>query len=83
MGRSIHGPSGSAKSTADIAGTPIGTIMPKAYVETVGRLEYVWGWPLVNGPSKDVDFSLYIRAYCPKVAILEEASIPPAIQKTN
>jgi hypothetical protein len=22
--------------------------MPKAYVETVGRMAYIWGWPLVN-----------------------------------
>jgi hypothetical protein len=25
-----------------------GTAMTKAYVQTVGRMAYVWGWPLVN-----------------------------------
>lgn len=32
----------------EIKGTPPGTIMTKEYVETVGRLAYIWGWPLVN-----------------------------------
>ena len=36
------------KSAADIAGTPAGTTMPKEYVEVVGRMAYLWGWPLVN-----------------------------------
>jgi hypothetical protein len=36
------------KSAADIAGTPTGTVMTREYVETVGRLAYIWGWPLVN-----------------------------------
>jgi len=36
------------KSAADIPGTPAGTIITEEYVETVGRLAYLWGWPLVN-----------------------------------
>jgi hypothetical protein len=40
------------KSAADIAGTPAGTVMPRAYVETVGRLAYIWGWPLVNNVNR-------------------------------
>jgi hypothetical protein len=36
------------KSAADVAGTPAGTVMPKEYVESVARMAYVWGWPLVN-----------------------------------
>ena len=40
------------KSAADIAGTPAGTVMPNAYVETVGRMAYVWGWPLVNNLNR-------------------------------
>ncbi len=35
-------------SAADIAGTPPGTVMTPGYIETVGRMIYVWGWPLVN-----------------------------------
>ena len=40
------------KSAAEIAGTPAGTVMPKAYVETVGRIAYIWGWPLVNNLNR-------------------------------
>jgi hypothetical protein len=36
------------KSAADVRGTPAGTVMTKEYVATVGRLAYIWGWPLVN-----------------------------------
>lgn len=35
-------------SAADVPGTPANTVMTKEYVETVGRLAYLWGWPLVN-----------------------------------
>jgi hypothetical protein len=37
-----------ALSAAEIPGTPAGTVMIREYVETVGRLAYIWGWPLVN-----------------------------------
>ncbi len=40
------------KSAADIAGTPAGTVMPREYVETVGRMAYIWGWPLVNNLNR-------------------------------
>jgi len=36
------------KSASEIAGTPPGTIVTRDYVAMVGRLAYVWGWPLVN-----------------------------------
>jgi hypothetical protein len=36
------------KSAADVPGTPPGTVMTKDYVAMVGRMAYVWGWPLVN-----------------------------------
>jgi hypothetical protein len=39
-------------SAAEIKGTPAGTIMTKEYVEMVGRLAYVWGWPLVNNVNR-------------------------------
>ena len=35
-------------SAAEVAGPPPGTAMTKAYVQSVGRLAYFWGWPLVN-----------------------------------
>jgi hypothetical protein len=40
------------KSASEIAGTPPGTIMTKDYVAMVGRLAYVWGWPLVNNLNR-------------------------------
>jgi hypothetical protein len=41
-----------ATSSLAQAGTPPGTIMTKEYVETVGRLAYLWGWPLVNNYNR-------------------------------
>ncbi|MFK4872391.1 DUF1254 domain-containing protein [Novosphingobium sp. ZW T3_23] len=34
-----------------------GTRLPKAYVETIGRFAFVWGWPLVNMHNRRVVFS--------------------------
>jgi hypothetical protein len=45
------------KSAADIAGTPPGTVMTAAYVEAVGRLAYLWGWPLVNHHNRAAGFA--------------------------
>jgi hypothetical protein len=41
-------------SATDIAGTPAGTVMTPGYLETVGRMIYVWGWPLVNHYNRAV-----------------------------
>jgi hypothetical protein len=41
---------------SEITGTPVGTVMPKAYVEAVGRLAYIWGWPLVNHFNRAAGF---------------------------
>jgi hypothetical protein len=40
------------KSAADVKGTPPGTVMTKEYVAMVGRMAYVWGWPLVNNLNR-------------------------------
>jgi hypothetical protein len=40
------------QSAADISGTPENTMMTKEYVETVGRMAYLWGWPLVNNYNR-------------------------------
>jgi hypothetical protein len=47
----------SPKSAADVPGTPAGTVMTKEYVETVGRLAYLWGWPLVNNANRAAAFA--------------------------
>jgi len=44
------------KSAADIAGTPAGTVMTGAYVEAVGRIAYILGWPLVNHYNRAAAF---------------------------
>lgn len=40
------------KAAGEIAGTPPGTVMTREYVQTVGRLAYLWGWPLVNNLNR-------------------------------
>ena len=40
------------KSASEIAGTPSGTVLTKEYVEAVGRIAYIWGWPLVNNYNR-------------------------------
>jgi len=35
-------------SAAEVTQPVSGAIMHKGYVQTIGRLAYVWGWPLVN-----------------------------------
>jgi hypothetical protein len=36
------------KTAVEVPGPAPGTAMTKAYVQTVGRMAYLWGWPLVN-----------------------------------
>lgn len=36
------------KSAAEVPGPAVGTAMTKEYVRMVGRMAYIWGWPLVN-----------------------------------
>jgi hypothetical protein len=35
-------------TAAEVPGPTAGTDMMKSYVRTIGRMAYVWGWPLVN-----------------------------------
>ena len=46
-----------AVGTAEIVGTPAGTIMPRSYVTSVGRMAYVWGWPLLNNLNRAKAFA--------------------------
>jgi hypothetical protein len=41
-------------AASEIKGTPPGTVMTQEYVSMVGRLAYVWGWPLVNNLNRAV-----------------------------
>jgi hypothetical protein len=44
-------------TAADVPGPPPGTVMTKAYVQSVGRVAYLWGWPLVNMANRADAFS--------------------------
>jgi hypothetical protein len=44
-------------SPAEVPGPVPGTVMTKPYVQTVARMAYVWGWPLVNAANRAVAFS--------------------------
>ena len=45
------------KTAADVPGPPPGTAMTTAYVQSVGRTAYLWGWPLVNLANRHAAFS--------------------------
>lgn len=45
------------KTAAEVPGPASGTAMTKEYVQTVGRMAYVWGWPLVNMGNRSTAFS--------------------------
>jgi len=45
------------KTAADVPGPAAGNTMTKEYVQTVGRMAYIWGWPLVNMANRVASFS--------------------------
>jgi len=47
----------SPRSAAEVPGPASGTAMTNAYVESVGRMAYVWGWPLVNSYNRRAAFA--------------------------
>ena len=36
------------KTVSEVTQPVSGAIMHKEYVKTIGKMAYVWGWPLVN-----------------------------------
>jgi hypothetical protein len=44
-------------TAAEVPGPASGTAMTTAYVQTVGRMAYLWGWPLVNAANRVEAFS--------------------------
>ncbi|TAL95983.1 MAG: DUF1254 domain-containing protein [Paraburkholderia sp.] len=42
------------RTASDVPGTPAGTVMTKEYVAAVGRIAYIWGWPLVNNFNRSL-----------------------------
>ena len=45
------------QSASQVPGPPPGTAMTKPYVQMVGRMAYLWGWPLVNMANRAMAFS--------------------------
>ena len=45
------------RTAAEVPGPASGTAMTKEYVQTVGRIAYLWGWPLVNVANRADAFS--------------------------
>jgi hypothetical protein len=48
MNAAIFQPTTFPTSAAEVTQPVTGAIMHKEYVKTIGRMAYVWGWPLVN-----------------------------------
>ena len=46
-----------AKTAADVPGPAAGNTMTKEYVQMVGRMAYVWGYPLVNSHNRRESFA--------------------------
>jgi hypothetical protein len=44
-------------TAAEVPGPAAGTAMTTAYVQSVGRMAYLWGWPLVNMANRARAFS--------------------------
>jgi hypothetical protein len=44
-------------TAAQVPGPPSGTAMSTAYVQSVARMAYLWGWPLVNSVNRSIAFS--------------------------
>ena len=42
---------------SEIQGPTSGNVMTKAYVEAIGQMAYVWGWPLVNMSNRIAAYS--------------------------
>src|SRR4029077_984337 len=45
------------KTATEVPGPAPGTAMTTAYVQSVGRMAYLWGWPLVNVANRSDAFS--------------------------
>jgi len=45
------------KTAAEVPGAVAGTAMTTEYVQMVGRMAYIWGWPMVNMANRAAAFS--------------------------
>ena len=65
------------KTAAEVPAPPAGTAMSKAYVQTVGRMAYVWGYALVNSHNRRAGFA-YLSGQNGNVAGLNGGVVPMA-----
>jgi hypothetical protein len=65
------------KTPADVPGPAAGTLMTKEYVQMVGRMAYVWGYPLVNSHNRRAGFA-YVTSQNGNVAGLNGGMVPMA-----
>lgn len=54
-----------------------GTAMTKAYVQMVGRMAYLWGWPMVNSHNRRAGFA-YVTSQNGNVPGLNGGALPMA-----
>lgn len=62
---------------ADVPTPPPGTKMSKAYVQTIGRMAYVWGYAMVNSHNRRAGFA-YVTGQNGNVAGLNGGVVPMA-----
>jgi len=46
------------RTAADVAGPFAGTAMTKEYAQMIGKMAYIWGWPMVNAHNRRASFAL-------------------------
>jgi len=45
------------KTAAEVPGPAAGNAMTKEYVQMIGRMAYIWGWPMVNSHNRRASFA--------------------------
>ena len=65
------------RTAAEVPTPPPGTAMGKAYVQTVGRMAYTWGYAMVNSHNRRAGFA-YVTGQNGNVAGLNGGVVPMA-----
>ena len=65
------------KTAADVPGPAAGTLMTKEYVQMVGRMAYIWGYPIVNSHNRRAGFA-YVTGQNGNVPGRNDGSTPIA-----
>jgi len=65
------------KTAGEVPGPPPGTAMTTEYVQSIGRMAYVWGYALVNSHNRRAGFA-YVTGQNGNVAGLNGGMVPMA-----